>query len=67
VQSQRPDRFFTTAQQQRLSTLMVHWRTMRDQGATLPAHEQTELETLIDAELQAAAARAAALAVTLGR
>lgn len=62
VQSLRPDRFFTAAQQQRLETLMGRWRTMRDQGDTLPADEQAELEALIAAELQAAAARAAALA-----
>jgi hypothetical protein len=35
---------------------------MRDQGDTLPADEQAELEALIAAELQASAARAAALA-----
>ena len=67
VQSLRPDHFFTAAQQQRLAALMARWRTMRDQGATLPADEQTELETLITAELQASAARAATLANTLGR
>ena len=67
VQSLRPDRFFTAAQQQRLSTLMARWQTLRDQGVTLPADEQTELEALINAELQAAAARAAALADALGR
>jgi hypothetical protein len=27
------------AQQQRLDALMARWRTMRDQGATLPADE----------------------------
>ena len=67
VQSRRPDHFFTAAQQQRLAALMARWRTMRDQGATLPADEQTELETLIAAELQASAARAATLADALGR
>ena len=67
VQSLRPDRFFTAAQQQRLEALMARWRTLRDQGATLPTDEQAELETLIAAELQAAAARAAALADALGR
>ena len=46
---------------------MARWRTARDQGATLPADEQTELEALIDAELQASAARAATLADALGR
>ena len=67
VQSLRPDHFFTAAQQQHLSTLMGRWQTMRDQGATLPVDEQSELEALIDAELQASAARAAALADALGR
>jgi hypothetical protein len=46
---------------------MDRWRTARDQGATLPADEQTELEALIAAELHASAARAAALADALGR
>ena len=67
MQSLRPDRFFTAAQQERLTALMDRWRTARDQGATLPADEQTELEALIAAELQASAARAAALADALGR
>ena len=67
VQNLHPDRFFTAAQQQRLDALMARWRTARDQGATLPVDEQTELEALIDAELQASAARAATLADALGR
>jgi hypothetical protein len=67
VQSLRPDRFFTATQQQRLDALMARWCTLRDQGATLPADEQAELEALIAAELQASAARAAALADALGR
>jgi hypothetical protein len=67
VQSLRPDHFFTAAQQERLTALMDRWRTARDQGATLPADEHTELEALIAAELQASAARAAALADALGR
>lgn len=67
VQSLRPDRFFTAAQQQRLDALMARWRALRDQGATLPTNEQAELEALVEAELQASAARAAALADALGR
>ena len=67
VQSLRPDHFFTAPQQERLAVLMARWRTARDQGATLPTDEHTELEALIDAELQASAARAAALADALGR
>jgi hypothetical protein len=46
---------------------MARWQTVRDQEATRPADEQTELEALIDAELHAAAVRAAALADALGR
>jgi hypothetical protein len=45
---------------------MVRWRTLRDQGAALLADEQAELEALIVVELQALAARAAALADALG-
>jgi hypothetical protein len=67
VQSLRPDRFFTAAQQQRLEALMARWRTLRDQGASLPADEQAELEALIAAELQASSARAAELADAMGR
>lgn len=67
VQSLRPDRFFTATQQQRLAALMARWRILRDQGSTLPPDEQTELEALIAAELQASAARTAALADSLGR
>jgi hypothetical protein len=67
VQSLRPDRFFTAAQQQRLDALMARWRTLRDRGAPLPADDYAELEALIAAELQASAARAAALADALGR
>src|SRR6185503_68054 len=57
----------TEAQQQRLDALMARWRTLRDQGAPLPADEQAELEVLIAEELQASAARATALADALGR
>lgn len=67
VQSLHPDRFFTAPQQERLTALMDRRRTARDQGTTLPADEHTELEALIAVELQAAAARAAALADALGR
>ena len=67
VQSLRPDRFFTAAQQQRLEALMARWRSARDQGASLSADEQAELQALIEAELQAATGRAAKLADTLGR
>lgn len=62
VQSLRPDRFFGLAQQQRLAELMVRWRMERDKGQTLPTDEQSELEVLVETELRATAARAAALA-----
>ncbi len=67
VQNFRPDAFFTADQQDRLAALMGRWRVARDAGYTLTVDEQTELEALIEAELQASAARAAALAHTLGR
>ena len=61
VQSQRSDRFFDAAQQQRLADLMERWRTARNQGKTLPPDEQSELEAIVEAELAASADRAAAL------
>ncbi|MSQ94846.1 MAG: hypothetical protein EXR98_09860 [Gemmataceae bacterium] len=67
VQSRRPDRFFNAAQQDRLAELMERWRSCRDQGKSLPAEEQAELEALVDAELDASAARAADLADKLKR
>lgn len=62
IQSMTPDRFFTAAQQQRVAELMARWRAARDAGTTLYAAEQTELETLVGAELRASGERAAALA-----
>lgn len=67
VQSLRPDSFFPAAQQQRLSVLMEHWRSARDHGQSLSVDEQNELETLIEAELRASAARAAAVADAVGQ
>jgi hypothetical protein len=62
VQHRRPDRFFTAEQQQRLQELMTRWRAARDSQTHLPADEQAELQALVEAELRAAMARAAALA-----
>lgn len=62
IQSLRPDRFFNITQQQRLAELMGCWRMKRDEGQALSLDEQAELEMLIEAELRAAAARAATLA-----
>jgi hypothetical protein len=61
LQQMRPDQFFTAQQQQRLGELMERWRAARDAGRALPAEEQTELDALIAAELEAATRRAAAL------
>ena len=60
IQSFRPDWFFSTEQQQRLSDLMNLWRTARDEGQTLPPEQQAELDSLVEAELKAATARTAA-------
>lgn len=61
VQNLRPDHLFTAAQQDRLSELMARWRTARDTDTRLPPAEQAELDSLVNAELQAAIRRAAAL------
>src|SRR4051794_20847959 len=61
VRYRRPDEFFTAAQQERLQELMTRWRTARDSGSTLPPEEQADLDALVEAELAAATARAAAL------
>jgi hypothetical protein len=61
VNNWRPDRFFTAAQQKRLSELMASWREARDKQTSLPPQEQAELEALADAELQAATERARAM------
>jgi len=67
VQSQQPDEFFTARQQGRVRDLMARWRTARDAGTSLTPAERTELEALVDAEVQAAGKRAAALNTALGR
>jgi hypothetical protein len=67
IQSFRPDWFFSTEQQQRLSDLMNLWRTARDQGQTLPPEQQAELDSLVEAELKAATARTAALVQQLNQ
>ena len=64
VQQLQPDEFFTAQQQQRLGELMDLWRQARDAGGSFPLELQSELTTLVDAEVQAAGTRAAAL---LGR
>jgi len=61
LQSHEPDRFFTAAQRARLEHLMTAWRSARDRGTEMPAADRAELDALVDTEVQAASARAAAL------
>jgi hypothetical protein len=55
------DQFFTAQQQQRLTELMSLWRTARDVGDSFPPDLQSELDALIEAELDATAARSQAI------
>lgn len=66
VQSLHPDAFFGPADQKRLGELMQAWRAARDEGQSLPAAEQAELDALVERELRASARRAGALADDLG-
>jgi hypothetical protein len=66
VQNHGPDKFFTFQQQHRLEELMHRWRTARDAGESLDSSEQSELDALIDAEVQASGERAAAALAVLG-
>jgi len=61
------DRFFTAQQQQRLDELMRQWRPARDSWNSLSPSEHAELNALVDAEVQASGARAAAALVDLGK
>lgn len=62
-----PDDFFTAAQQTRLKDLFDRWRKARDLGESLSAGEQVELESLVEAEVEASGIRAAAIAKELGK
>jgi hypothetical protein len=62
VQRFRPDSFFPAEQRQRLGELMRRWREARDRGQTLSEAERAELESLVAAELEASARRAATIA-----
>lgn len=67
VQRFRPDHHFSEPQQQRMSDLMVRWRDARDAGAAWSAEDQAELESLVNAELQASGQRAEDVAKGLGK
>ena len=53
LQRFRPDDLFNATQQQRLRELMDQFHTAIDQGTQLLPSTQTELESLIEAELEA--------------
>ena len=61
LQSFRPDTLFSQAQQVRLSELMTLWREARDQGKEIPPEQQSELDRLVELELEAAIERTTAL------
>jgi len=61
VQNMRPDEFFTAGQQQRLAELLAERRTALNEGREMGSAEGAELEALVDAELEGAARRAAAM------
>ncbi|MCB0096530.1 MAG: hypothetical protein KDE46_12450 [Caldilineaceae bacterium] len=67
LQNLRPDAYFTSEQMKKLSTLMQQWRKARDESQLVSQKVQSELEEMIEAELLASAARAAALANELGQ
>jgi hypothetical protein len=61
IRSSHPDVFFSAEQQAQLSTLMLLWRSARDQGKELSLEQQRELDSLVEMELRAATARTAVL------
>ena len=61
IRKTEPDIFFTAEQQAQLSNLMALWRQARDRGEQLPPTQQAELESLVESELKASAARTKAL------
>jgi hypothetical protein len=61
VRNMRPDRFFSAQQRRRLEDLMALKREAVAGNSPMSAQEEAELEQLVDAEVQAATARAVAL------
>ena len=53
LRSLRPDPLFTTEQQRRLAELMSGWRAARDANGSLDGDQQSELASLVEAELEA--------------
>lgn len=66
VQRFQPDEFFSADQQKRLGHLMQKMRDARDLGKRLPQEEWTELESLVEAELEGSARRAEKIAGLFG-
>jgi hypothetical protein len=62
-----PDNLFTAIQQQRLRELMDQFQTALAQGTALPQPLQTELEALIETELEANIQRSQRLLQTQNR
>lgn len=58
MQSFHPDQFFGVEQQKRLSELMELWRQARLGEKLLSKELQAELDSLVEAELNATAKRA---------
>ncbi len=67
VQRFQPDEFFTAEQQNRLAQLMQKLRQTGAENRTMNPKEKTELESLIDAELEGSAKRTAKIADKLGK
>jgi hypothetical protein len=61
LQNISPDEFFTAAQQRRLAELLAKRRAALDAGRQIDPVETVALEALIDAELDGATRRAAAM------
>ncbi len=58
-QDRQPDVLFPAESQDRLRELMAEWRQSRDTRTPFDASRKAELESLVDAELAAAAQRSA--------
>src|SRR4051812_26010801 len=52
IQPTAKDEFFGNPQRSRLQELMRQWRAARDQGISLSANDQSELQGLVELELQ---------------
>ena len=67
LQNGRPDGYFSEPQRRRMNLLMQKWRSSRDIGTEFNQIEQAELDTLVQAELQATGQRAKAMADSMSK